>query len=309
MIDDITLGYNMTTENYKVFYHVAKEGSISKAANMLYVSQPAVSKAIKVLEEEIGLPLFERTAKGVTMTTEGKVLFEHVTQAFTQLSEGERLLKQMKERSYGAVRIGISTTLCKYYFLPFLKAFHEAYPKLRIEIVNRTSPETMKLLEEGLIDCAIISDIQEEGGYKYAELMTIQDVFVSRRPPYSKLIPLKALENEPMLLLEKKNATRDFLDHFLGTNQVKLNVDIEISSMEFLVEFAKIGLGIACVIGDFIQDELSASNLYVWQTTPPIPRRSIGLMYKEKQGASLASQTFVSFMLDQRRGNGPNYAN
>lgn len=290
----------MTTESYRVFYHVAQTGSISAAAKELFVTQPAVSKAVKNLEEALEVVLFQRNARGVTLTAEGKVLFDHVTQAFKQLDEGEKLMRQLKERSYGAIRIGISNTLCKYYFLPHLNAFHQVYPKLKIEIVNRTSTETVKLLRDGLLDCAIISEMPHEEGMVYEPLMHIQDIFVSKQKAPKPKMPLKDLEAHAMLLLEKNNATRAHLDRFLTVNDIHLKVDIEISSMEFLVEFAKIGLGTASVIGNFIQDELDSGALHPWHTEPAIPPRSLGLLYMSQSGYAIASRTFMDFMLDRR---------
>lgn len=289
----------MTTELYRFFYHVAETGSISAASKVLYVSQPAVSKAIKNLEENMGLPLFIRTAKGVSLTEEGKILYEHVAQAFEELGEGEKRIRQMKEKSYGIIRIGVSNTLCKYYFMPHLKKFHQTYPKLKIEIVNRTSPDTLKLLEDGRIDCAIISDVKDDRLFDYHMLMEIRDIFVAKKRPPRAVMPLKDLEDHTTLLLEKKNATRDHLERFLLQNQIKLNVDIEISSMEFLVEFAKIGLGVACVIGEFITDELESESLYQWVTEPQIPKRTIGLLYKKNSSLSIASKTFIDFLLEE----------
>lgn len=287
----------MTTELYKVFYYVAESRSISKASKKLFVSQPAVSKAVKNLEEELGLPLFIRTAKGVELTIEGEFLYKHVSLAFMQLNEGQKLIKQLKERSLGTIRIGVSNTLCRYYFMPHLKNFHQAFPKLKIEIINRTSPETMALLEEGRLDFAIISDVSREKFFDYHKLLEINDIFVSKRRPPKDILPIKALEDYPMLLLEKKNATRDHLDRFLYEYQIELNVDIEISSMEFLIEFAKIGLGVATVIGDFVKPDLADETLYEWKTKPSIPTRTVGLLSKKNATLSIASRTFFDFML------------
>lgn len=306
MIETITKGYSlrveylgdevMTTELYRVFYYVAECGNISKASKILYVSQPAVSKAIKNLEEELGLPLFVRNPRGVTLTEEGQILYSYVAQAIEQINEGEKLIRQLKNQSYGTVRIGISNTLCKYYFIPYLREFHQQYPKLKIEIVNRTSPETLKLMEEGRLDCAIISDMNEKHNFEYKALMEIQDIFVASSPSPEKIMPLKALEKHPVLLLEKRNATREHLENFLLEHQINLNVDIEISSMEFLVEFAKIGLGVASVIGDFVADELQAKTLYRWETEPKIPSRTVGIFSKKPNELSIASKTLIEFM-------------
>lgn len=290
----------MTAEVYRVFYYVADCGSISKAAEQLFVTQPAVSKTIKNLEKELGVRLFKRMARGVALTVEGQVLYNHVKQAFAQLNEGEKLMKQLKERSYGAVRIGISNSLCKYYFLPHLREFHQLYPELKIEIVNRTSAETLKLLDDGRLDCAIISEVAMDKQCVYEKLMTIQDIFVSKNPSPKPVMSLEDLTVEAMLLLEKKNATREHLDKFLNKEGIQLSVDIEISSMEFLIEFAKIGLGIAGVIESFVQEELEAQTLYHWPVVPPVPERSIGLMYINNNAHSIACRTFIDFMLDRK---------
>lgn len=290
----------MTTEQYKVFYQVAESGSISKAAKALFVSQPAVTKSIKTLEKELDVILFLRNAKGVTLTREGEILYEYVKVAFDQLEQGEKRIKQLKDNDFGSVRIGISNILCKYYFIPFLKKFHEQYPKLKIEIVNRTSPETLELLEAGRIDCAIISNVGTKNLFNYNELMLIQDIFVSKEKPPSQIVDLKELEKYPLLLLEKKNATRAAFDEYFAENQINVNVEIEISSMEFLVEFAKIGLGISAVIKDFITDELEQENLYEWETTPKLPKRSVGLLYKKGEPLSIASKTFIDYMVENK---------
>lgn len=290
----------MTTEQYRVFYQVAENGSISKAARALFVSQPAVTKSIKLLEKELGVHLFIRTSKGVELTREGSMLYGYVKEAFDQLEQGEKRVRQLMDKEAGSVRIGISNILCKYYFLPYLEMFHEKYPKIKIQIVNRTSPETMLLLESGKIDFAIISEVRSDKQYQYHHLMNIQDTFVAKeRPPKS---PMKAndLMDYPLLLLEKNNATRQYVEDYFLNQQVQLNADIEISSMEFLIEFAKIGLGVAAVIGTFVDDEIEQGSLYEWKIEPALPKRSVGLLHKRGENFSIASKTFIEFMLDSR---------
>lgn len=286
----------MTAEQYRVFYHVAECGSISKAAKVLYVSQPAVTKSIKILEGELEVMLFVRTSKGVVLTREGELLYDYVKEAFEQLEEGEKRIRQLKELEYGVVRIGISNILCKYYFIPHLKEFHERYPDIKIEIVNRTSPETLTLLEQGKIDCAIISHVGDMKGYIYHQLLEIRDTFVSKDKPPKPIMQVKELEGYPLLLLEKKNATRLYFDEYFLEHKVNAKVEIEISSMEFLIEFAKIGLGVSAVIGTFIDNELESGNLYEWKVEPEMPKRGVGLLYKKENPLSIASKTFIQFM-------------
>ena len=291
-------------EQYYNFYIVAEYGSISKAAERLYVSQPAVTKSIKNLENSLGVVLFHRTSKGVTLTGEGKILYEHVKLAFTEIHQGEKLIKKLKDKSLGVVRIGISNTLCKYYFMPYLKKFHELYPNIKIEITNRVTLETLEHLEKGLLDCAIVSRLSDEKRFHFEELMVIQDIFVAKDKAPKESMSLQELEEYPMLFLEKKNATRKYIDEYLIKNSANLQIDIEISSMEFLVEFAKIGLGVASVIENFIEDDLKEGVLHKWNINPPIKPRSIGLIYNEKTNLSIASQTFIDFMKSDSKNEG-----
>ncbi len=288
-------------ETYYVFYIVAEYGNISKAAKKLFVSQPAVTKSIKNLEENLGIKLFNRNSKGVLLTEEGKVLYEYVKNAYIQIEKGEKIVKQLKNKSKGVVRIGISNTLCKYYFMPFLKGFHEKYPDIKIEITNRVTLETLELLEKGSLDCAIVSKVEGvSSNLKFEELLKIQDIFVSKEKPIKSVFPLEDLKKFPMLFLEKKNATRKYIDEYLLKNNVDLEIDIEISSMEFLVEFAKIGLGVASVIENFVIEELEKKELYKWEIEPAIEPRFIGLLYNEKTNLSIASQTFIDFMKNKK---------
>ncbi len=288
-------------ETYYVFYIVAEYGNISKAAKKLFVSQPAVTKSIKNLEENLGIKLFNRNSKGVQLTEEGKVLYEYVKNAYIQIEKGEKIVKQLKNKSKGVVRIGISNTLCKYYFMPFLKGFHEKYPDIKIEITNRVTLETLELFEKGSLDCAIVSKVEGvSSNLKFEELLKIQDIFVSKEKPIKSVFPLEDLKKFPMLFLEKKNATRKYIDEYLLKNNVDLEIDIEISSMEFLVEFAKIGLGVASVIENFVIEELAKKELYKWEIEPAIEPRFIGLLYNEKTNLSIASQTFIDFMKNKK---------
>jgi DNA-binding transcriptional LysR family regulator len=282
-------------ELYRVFYTVAGCGTISAAAGSLFVSQPAVTKSVKKLEDLTGCTLFVRSSKGVRLTTEGQILYEYVKNGFEHLQNGEQVLKKLKNRKEGLVKVGISTTLCRYYFIPHLEEFHRKYPGIRITIVNRTSQETLKLLEKGLIDFGIISIPRERSHFAYRELMTIRDVFVAGRqfPELQGPVPVQTLSRYPLMMLEKDNVTRSYIDAYLAENKVVLKPEIEISSLDFLVEFARIGLGVALVIRNFIEDELSRGLLREVPVTPALPPRKIGIVTPKNLPLSIAAEAFI----------------
>lgn len=130
--------------SYRIFYAVANTGNISRAAKELYISQPAISKSIQKLEENLAVKLFERSSRGVTLTPEGELLYTHVKSAFETLSLGEDRLRRSIALGVGNLTIGVSATLCKYVLLPYLKDFIKKYPHINISIACHSTHQTLK---------------------------------------------------------------------------------------------------------------------------------------------------------------------
>ena len=139
---------NQNLSQYKIFYEVAKAGNISKAAKELYISQPAISKAISKLEDSLSTVLFTRNSRGVQLTEEGQILFEHTSSAFEQLNAGELELKRVREFNMGQIRIGVSNTLCRFIMVSYLKNFIEQYPHIKISIDSQSTTHTLDMLEQ-----------------------------------------------------------------------------------------------------------------------------------------------------------------
>lgn len=289
----------MQTELYKVFYTTATLGNITHASKQLFISQPAISKSIKSLEDQIGCTLFIRHAKGVTLTTEGKILFEYVKKAFEYLTDGELVLEKLKSLNEGLIQVGISNTLCKYFFVPHLRSFHQLHPQIKIRIYNRSSTETLELLKKGAIDFGIVSIKAIPQEFEFLELVKIQDIFVTNQKELAtrELISVKKLQEFPLMMLEKNNTTRVFLDHFFSENGASLQPELEISSMDFLIEFATIGLGIAAVVKNFVDKELREETLFELPVVPPMPSRSVGIVYLKDLPQSVAMKVFVEHLL------------
>ena len=287
----------INTELYKIFYYTALHQNISKAAEALYISQPAVSKSIKNLEDITKCTLFKRSSKGVTLTSEGEILFEYVKNAFVHLQNGEETIKKMVNMDEGVVKVGISNTLCKYFFLPHLQAFHRLYPNVKIQIINRPSPKTLELLDGGEVDFGIVSIPENRGEYSYKPLMKIHDVFVARQG-YADggEISLAQLAGFPLMMMESGNQTRIYIEKFLHENGADIKPEIEIGSMDFLVEFAKIGIGVACVIREFVQSELESGELCELNISPVPKGREIGLVMKRNVPVSNAAGRFVDYL-------------
>ena len=148
---------NVDLQLYKVFYTVARKKSITGAAEELFISQPAVSQAIKQLESLAGSQLFIRSPRGVLLTDEGKLLFSYIEKAMELINVAEEKFEEIRDLEKGTLSIGASDTLCKHFLLPYLKEFHKLYPKINLQIANRTSKETLELLRYGKVDIGFVN--------------------------------------------------------------------------------------------------------------------------------------------------------
>ena len=291
---------NQNLSSYWIFYTVANAGNISKAAKELYISQPAISKSIQKLEESLNCKLFLRSSRGVLLTEEGFLLYDHVREAFESLSEGEEKLKRSIELGVGHLQIGVSTTLCKYLLLPYLKEFIHQNPHVNISIKCQSTYETLKLLDENKIDIGLIGKTENLKGISFYPLDTIEDIFVANneyldnlkaRGIHSDLI----LENSTLMLLDKNNITRQYIDDYFQENHITVADSIDVSNMDLLIDFAKIGVGCACVIKNFVETELADGTLLEIPLPIDIPKREVGFAFKEHIMPTKTLASFIDF--------------
>ena len=291
---------NQNLSSYRIFYTVANTGNISKAAKELYISQPAISKSIQKLEESVGCKLFSRSSRGVVLTDEGKLLYEHVSEAFETLTMGEEKLKRSIELGVGHLKIGVSSTLCKYLLLPYLKEFIRQNPHISISISCQSTNDTLKLLEDNKIDIGLIGKPENLKNIHFDFLEEIEDIFVAAK---DYLRNLKArgiqkdhiLQSSTLMLLDKNNMTRQYIDDYLQENQIIIKYSIDISDMDLLIDFARIGVGVACVIKNFVREDLENGTLVEIPLGFPIHKREVGFAYKTTTKPSKSLAEFIHF--------------
>lgn len=291
---------NQNLSSYKIFYTVANAGNISKAAKELYISQPAISKSIQKLEDSLGTKLFERSSRGVTLTDAGELLYTHVKSAFETLTIGEDKLRRSIELGVGHLTIGVSSTLCKYVLLPYLKEFIKKYPHINISISCQSTNQTLKLLEEGKLDIGLVGKPYTIKNIDFYRLCDIEDIFVSTRD-YLHNLGLRGikkdqiLQNSTLMLLDKENMTRQYIDDYFQKNHIVLQDIIEVSNMDLLIEMAKVSLGVSCVIKNFVREELEHGTLVEIPLTIPIRKREIGFAYNREVKTSDSLKKFIAF--------------
>lgn len=276
---------------YKVFYYVAKCGSVSVAAGELSISQPAVSQAVKQLEQTLGVKLFTRAARGVKLTAEGEALFPYVSEGYQSIEQGVQRIRSMQDLELGEIHIGASDMTLQFYLLPFLERFHEEYPGIKVVVTNAPTPETMNILKEGKIDFGVVSTPMEAAsGFEVHTVREIEDIFVAGRRFIgykNKTLDLQELEKMPLILLEKETSTRKYMDEFLAGNGVVINPEFELATSDMIVQFAKRNLGVGCVVRDFAKEKLDSGELFELRFNTMIPKRRFAIV--TKSGATLSS--------------------
>ena len=284
---------------YRIFYAVARAGNISKAAKELYISQPAISKSISKLEDTLNTTLFTRNSRGVQLTEEGQILFEHTRSAFEELSIGEQELKRIREFNLGHIRIGVSNTLCRFIMVDYLKGFIERYPHIKISIESQSTTHTLSMLEQQRIDIGLVAEPKPQKNLTFLPVMEIEDIFVAT-PSYLENLHLREGSDADLfqagniMLLDKNNVTRNYIDHYMMLNNLTVNNLLEVTTMDLLIEFARIGLGIGSVIKEFVKDDLESGRLVQLDLHTPIHKRTVGFAYQTNR-TSKALNTFLNF--------------
>ena len=291
-------------ELYRVFYTVAKCGSLTKAAEELYISQPAVSQAIKQLETQLGGKLFNRTHKGMELSeTGGKQIYPIVEQALKLFASAESKYAEFKDTATGVVRICASDTVATHFLLPFIKEYHQKYPDVNLMLQNGTSSETIELLKNNKGDIGFVNLPIDDSDINLSNtVMQLHDTFVASekfKELTDGVVDLKRLQDYPLLMLELSTATRQAIVSFAHSQGVHLHPEIELASLELMTELAKNGIGIACIPREFVWHELEEGSLKEIVTSPALPTRAIGLALPKNQDLTFAVKEFIKMIGDK----------
>ena len=291
---------DVNLELYKIFYHVVKAGSISKASQELFISQPAVSQSIKKLESRIGGQLFTRAPKGIVLTPEGEVLFKYIEQGYNMFMLAEKKFMEAINLDSGTIRIGASDMTLKYFLLPHLEEFHQRYAKVKIKVTNMPSPQTIEALKTGAIDFGVVSlPLAADDSLEVNPVMEIQDCFVANEQ-FQELagreVSIHELVNYPLIMLERKTTTRQYIDDYLLRHSISLEPEFELATSDLIVEFACRGLGVSCVMRDFARESIEKGLLFEINLKEKIPARQIAVVTLRNVPLTAAAKKFMELM-------------
>lgn len=290
---------------YRVFYTVAKCGSLTKAAEELYISQPAVSQSIKQLENQLGVSLFNRTHRGMELSAQGgKTIFAKVEKALGLFAEAETLIARVNDSAKGVLRIGASETIFRYFLADKIVRFHESFPAVKIELISSVTPKTIGDLKKGECDMAFVNlpILPDQELILHGNCMRLTDTFVVGEK-YAHLAEktqtLSAMQKTPLVLLEKNTVARKALDGFMDAMGVNLSSSIEVGSWDLMKRLVVKGMGVGVIPKEYAWRHLEEKTLFEVKTDPALPARSVGLLLPKNLPASFEVRAFAKlFDLD-----------
>lgn len=287
-------------ELYKVFYTVARCGSLTKAAEELYISQPAVSQAIRQLEAQLGTPLFNRLHKGMELSAQGgELIFHDVERALQLLGGAEDKLSELKNSATGTLRIGASETIFQYILSEKIVEYHRMYPQVKIDLLTDISPHTIEQLKTDRCDIAFLNlPIEEDDGIELTQsIMLLNDVFIAGKAfAELKEKPLSVwdLQQYPLLLMEPRTVARAAVDHFAESLGVKFSPSAEVNSWGFMKQLVADGMGIGCIPREYALRKMADGQLFELDVRPAMPSRSVGMALAKNASMPFALRAFIA---------------
>ncbi|KAI4453198.1 glucosamine-6-phosphate isomerase [Holotrichia oblita] len=282
---------------------------MSAAARELYISQPAISMAIRQLESKLGKPLLIRSSKGIKTTAEGAVMYEYLSKALDLVNIAEKKFTEMLNLEIGEIKIGAGDTIIAQFLMPYIEKYLENFSNINIKVNNRTTFETINLLKNGQVDIGFVNlPLEDDGSLEIIECISIHDCVVGGSK-YAHLqesgIKLEDLSKYQLMLLEQESNSRRFLDKYAAENGITLNPAIELGSSELLLKFASINLGLAVVIREFSQSQIDNASIFEIPIIPAFPSRAIGLIKLRHVALSRAADSFVKNIISLATGSTP----
>jgi DNA-binding transcriptional LysR family regulator len=287
------------------FVALARRGSFTEAVKDLFLTQSAVSHAMKALEREVGCRLVDRSGKRVTLTQAGEQLLRHAERILAEMRDARMGLDEISKWGHGRLRLGASTTACQYFLPAVLREFKQSFPKCLIRIEPSDSPRQLELLRSQQIDLAIMLASKGLGDVTYVPLFTDELRFVvAPMHPWARLQrdPRSGLVNETLILYNQHSATfRMVIDHF-REERVGYNNFMELGSMEAIKELVKLGLGVAVLAPWIVRSELETGSLVQLPLGTRPLKREWGVGYLKGRRLALGEETFVGLCQSATEG-------
>lgn len=296
---------NSNFEYYKIFYYVAKYENLTKAATALKTSQPAVTRTIHKLENELGCRLFTRSKTGMQLTPEGRTFYGYVAAGCAQFFKGENDLSNLISLENGTIYISATETALHCYLFQAMEEFNSLYPNVRFKILNNSTTESVNAVKEGKVDLAFVSaNLQVAKPLRMKILRKYHDILISGNrfgelKDDGKEVSLKELVSYPWISLTAETITRRFLNEYFEKNSLTFTPDMELATTDMILPAVRHNLGLGFIPAEFADSELKSGQVFEIKVKEKLPERNIILIYDMEYPQSIAAKEFQKFLKEK----------
>ena len=277
---------NVNLDLYSYFYFVCEFKSITKAANYLYISQPAITKQLKKLEKQLGKELFVRNNKGIELTENGKLLYNEIKSSIEKLNSTEATFKDKTNKYNETIRIVAGHSTLKHFIIKSMLEYNKIHPSIKFEVMTFKYHESIQLLREGKVDLIFLSTDEMFESYNnvtFEKFMDVNDIFVVSKDikdNYPNKIKLLDLNKYSTISLQNNAISRKWLNDYFKDNNSEYKPKYELSNAWLVEEYALLDAGIGLVVKEHVIDELKNGKLIEIETDKKIPKRTMLCAYK-----------------------------
>ena len=296
---------NSNFEYYKIFYYVAKYENLTKAATALKTSQPAVTRTIHKLENELGCRLFTRSKTGMKLTPEGRTVYGYVAAGCAQFFKGENDLSNLISLENGTIYISATETALHCYLFQAMEEFNSLYPNVRFKILNNSTTESVNAVKEGKVDLAFVSaNLQVAKPLRMKILRKYRDILIAGKR-FEELktgkeeLSLKELVSYPWISLTAETITRRFLNEYFEKNGLTFAPDMELATTDMILPAVRHNLGLGFIPAEFADSQLESGQVFEIKVKEKLPERNIILIYDMEYPQSIAAKEFQKFLKER----------
>ncbi len=290
----------------KAFYLAAKYKNFTVAAQLLNVTQPAVSLQIKSLEKFYGIKLFSKVGRQLVLTDAGEILYQYAEKIFALTSEMVQTLNDLKDMRYGTLKIGVTSTLAHYFMPDLIAGYQKFYPEIRIILFQGSSADILQTVQEKKNELGIVGRLPFPAGIRSIPL-TKQELWLVASPNYPGIeemrsgISIQQLPEFPLIFREVGSSIRHVITRFCELYKVIPSVRIESGSLAFIRDLVIQGHGLSFFTKTAVEEDIREGRLVAIPIREGTPRLNIDIITRERAHFSKAAKAFLDLIEAEKR--------
>lgn len=285
----------MELRQLEYFMTVCEELHFTRAAEKLNIAQPTLSQQIKVLEGEVGIPLFDRIGKKTALTEAGEILYKHSKQIFYELEQAQAAVRELNGLERGRLTIGSLLTCMNYLLPPALVHFKELYPSIELSVQGLRSEEIERNILENKLDLGLT--FLPNGNNELEEISLYTEELALAVPKGHPLatksaVNFEQITNIPLILMPGNYQLRKLIEGYALTAGITINPTLELTTLESIIQLTEKGVGASILPLPYLE-HLNNQDIKIVEILDPTPQRKIGIIYRKDKFMCTATRTFI----------------